>query len=88
MSMHTKTDIKETNSKPLGLVNKNTQCPQAGEVSHAKEAPAVAVNKIETEGNDNCCNEEEEELRRRVEEFIEKVNEQWKAEYLNTSTLS
>lgn len=90
LSMHTKTGIQETNSKPL--INRNTLSPQAGKVSYAQEAAAAAVNKIGTEGNDNCCNEEEEkekeeELRRRVEEFIEKVNEQWKAEYLSTSTL-
>ena len=94
VSHPTNTGKQGTNSKCL--VNKSTPTQQAGEVSHAHEEEAV--HKIETEGNDDsCCNEEEEEeeeeegkddeLRRRVEEFIEKVNKGWKAEYLNTSSL-
>ncbi|KAK7278362.1 hypothetical protein RJT34_23390 [Clitoria ternatea] len=40
----------------------------------------VAVEKVES-------SEEDDELRRRVEEFIDRVNEGWKAEYVSTSSL-
>ena len=85
--MPTNTGIEGAISK--SLVNKNTFSPQAREVSqHAKEE--VVVDKVGSEGNDNCdCNSEEDddELKRRVEEFIERVNEGWKAEHLSTSSL-
>ncbi|CAJ1952513.1 unnamed protein product [Sphenostylis stenocarpa] len=86
------------NSKPL--VEKDTPpMPPAVEVSHDHEAETV--EKIEIEGNKDCSNEEDEkveeekddnksendELRKRVEEFIEKVNKGWKEELLSTSTL-
>ncbi|KAK7344071.1 hypothetical protein VNO77_13314 [Canavalia gladiata] len=74
--MLTNTGMQETNSKCL--VNNNTLSPQAKE--------EVAVDKVETEGNGNCNREEDDELRRRVEEFIERVNKGWKAEYLSTSS--
>ncbi|KAG4997717.1 hypothetical protein JHK85_029156 [Glycine max] len=87
LSMPTNTGIEGAISK--SLVNKNTFSPQAREVSqHAKEE--VVVDKVGSEGNDNCdCNSEEDddELKRRVEEFIERVNEGWKAEHLSTSSL-
>ncbi|KAG4952591.1 hypothetical protein JHK85_046458 [Glycine max] len=72
------------------LVEKETaSLPQAVEVSHDQEAETV--ESIEIEGNDDCSNEEEDddddnnindedELKRRVEEFIEKVNKGWKEE--------
>ena len=88
LSMPTNIGIQEANSK--SLANKNTFSPQAIEVSqHAKEE--VVVDKVENEGSDNCnCNsteEDDDELKRRVEEFIERVNEGWKAEHLSTSSL-
>jgi len=76
------------------LVEKETaSLPQAVEVSHDQEAETV--ESIEIEGNDDCSNEEEDddddnnindedELKRRVEEFIEKVNKGWKEELLST----
>ncbi|TKY51961.1 hypothetical protein E2542_SST23481 [Spatholobus suberectus] len=57
---------------------------RAREVAHAKEE--VAVDNIENEGNGIYNSEEDDELKRRVEEFIERVNEGWKSEYLSTSS--
>ncbi|KAK7391787.1 hypothetical protein VNO78_20208 [Psophocarpus tetragonolobus] len=81
LSVPTNTGIQGANSKCL--VNKNTLSPQA----YAKEE--VVVDKVETEGdhNYNCNREEDDELKRRVEEFIERVNEGWKAESVSTSSL-
>ncbi|CAL0328654.1 unnamed protein product [Lupinus luteus] len=79
------------------LVEKDTgSSPQEAQVD--EEAKALALNKIEVKGNDDWSNEEEEseevedgneeeegdELKRRVEEFIEKVNRGWKQELLST----
>lgn len=86
LSMLTNTAIEGANSKCL--VNKSTSSPQAIEVAHVKEE--VVVDRVEIEGNDNCnCNstEEDDELRRRVEEFIERINEGWKAEHSSSSSL-
>nr|KYP74615.1 hypothetical protein KK1_007302 [Cajanus cajan] len=84
LSMPSNTGTHGANSK--FLVNKNTLSPQAREVSHAKED--MVVDRIETEGSDNCNSEEDDdELKRKVEEFIERVNEGWKAEYLCASSL-
>ncbi|CAJ1976400.1 unnamed protein product [Sphenostylis stenocarpa] len=82
LSMPTNTGIHGAKSKCL--VSKSTVSPQSTEVGHIKEE--VVVDRAETEGSYNCnCNstDEDDELRRRVEEFIERVNEGWKAEYLS-----
>ncbi|KAK7274973.1 hypothetical protein RIF29_16076 [Crotalaria pallida] len=78
LSMDT-THKQETNSKCL--VQKDIgSSPQVSQVQEAEEedteAKALAVNNIEIKDNDDCNKEEEEddELKRRVEEFIEKVN--------------
>ncbi|KAL2325198.1 hypothetical protein Fmac_024256 [Flemingia macrophylla] len=83
LSVPSNTGAQRPNSK--FWVNKNTISPQATEVSHVKENEVV--DRIKIEGSDNCNTEEEDdELKRRVEEFIERVNEGWKAEYLSTSS--
>ncbi|KAK7364251.1 hypothetical protein VNO80_12772 [Phaseolus coccineus] len=85
------------NSKPI--VEKNTTAkPQGVEVSHDDEAETV--ENIEIEGNEDEEKVEQEkdddrsekddsndELRKRVEEFIQKVNKGWKEELLSTSSL-
>ncbi|OIW07874.1 hypothetical protein TanjilG_19975 [Lupinus angustifolius] len=66
---------------------------EAKEAELDEEAKILAANNIEIKGNDDWNNEEEEsgeveeddELKRRVEEFIEKVNRGWKQELLSTS---
>lgn len=86
LSLITNKGIEAAKSKCL--VSKSTLTPQAREVAHVKEE--VVVDRVEMEGKDNCnCNstEEDDELRRRVEEFIERVNEGWKAEHFNSSSL-
>lgn len=84
LSIPSNTGVQAANSKCF--VNKNTSSPQAREVAHAKEEEGVD-NNIESEGNGNFNSEEDDELKRRVEEFIERVNEGWKAECLNASSL-
>jgi len=84
LSVLTNTGIEGANSKCL--VNKSTLSPQARE--HVKEE--VVVDRVQIEGDDDYnCNstEEDDELRRRVEEFIERVNEGWKAEHFSSSSL-
>ncbi|KAJ7970066.1 putative Translation initiation factor IF-2 [Quillaja saponaria] len=73
-----------TNAKHL--FDENKQFQSAAEVSNGQEAPAD--NNLETGDSDTCSydeEEEEDELRKRVEEFIDKVNRGWKAELLRTS---
>ena len=63
----------------------NKMLTNVDEVSYFHEAPVVDK---EESGNIHHNKDEEEddddELRRRVEEFIEKVNKEWKAESLRS----
>ena len=47
------------------------------------------INPAEAKYREKCreSREDDDELKRRVEEFIERVNEGWKAEHLSTSSL-
>ncbi|XP_019451504.1 PREDICTED: uncharacterized protein LOC109353625 isoform X3 [Lupinus angustifolius] len=71
---------------------KDTESSPEAEIAEVDTEPkAIAVNNIETKGNDDWNIEEEEEedddeLKRRVEEFIEKVNRGWKQESLRISS--
>ncbi|KAH7557492.1 hypothetical protein ACOSP7_027264 [Xanthoceras sorbifolium] len=56
------------------------------EASNVQEEPATDDNKEENSSSDDH-EEENDEFRRRVEEFIEKVNREWKAELMRTSRL-
>ncbi|KAK9985638.1 hypothetical protein SO802_030589 [Lithocarpus litseifolius] len=70
----------------------NKMLGNVDEVSYSHEAPVVDKeesgnihhNKDEEEDDDD----DDDELRRRVEEFIEKVNKEWKAESLRSSLLA
>ena len=73
-----------------------TAMPQAVEVEVSHDGEAETVESIEIEGNEDDEKVEQEksekddsndELRKRVEEFIQKVNKGWKEELLSTSSL-
>jgi len=83
------------NSKPL-VEKDTTAMPQAVEVEVSHDGEAETVESIEIEGNEDDEKVEQEksekddsndELRKRVEEFIQKVNKGWKEELLSTSSL-
>ncbi|ESW24400.1 hypothetical protein PHAVU_004G127400 [Phaseolus vulgaris] len=99
LSIHQKSEIhllEGANDQKQGaransksLVEKDTTAmAQAVEVSHDDEAETV--ENIEIEGNEDEEKVEQgkdDELRKRVEEFIQKVNKGWKEELLSTSSL-
>ncbi|XP_019450739.1 PREDICTED: uncharacterized protein LOC109353006 isoform X2 [Lupinus angustifolius] len=97
LSIHQQSEIPlHIVQKGTGSLPQEAQVSQVQEAKEAEldeEAKILAANNIEIKGNDDWNNEEEEsgeveeddELKRRVEEFIEKVNRGWKQELLSTS---
>ncbi|KAI8564656.1 hypothetical protein RHMOL_Rhmol03G0198000 [Rhododendron molle] len=70
----------ETSTCSAVLDKHNASSTGVGEARDAEKATADEEKENDDDGDDD-------ELRRRVEEFIDKINEGWKAEKLRTSLL-
>ena len=62
----------------------NKMLTNVDEVSYFHEAPVVDKEESGNIHHNKDEEEDDDELRRRVEEFIEKVNKEWKAESLRS----
>ena len=84
---------RESESLESTVINKRGRSSKGGEYEFSKAAMEVSINAQNGEAendkgdrtndkeNDIKEDKDEDELRKRVEEFIEKVNKGWKAEY-------
>lgn len=77
-------DESNANSRPVDEDEENDAEDDEELVVANEETNAICRPADDDEGNED---EEVDELRRRVEEFIEKINRGWKAEMLTTSLL-
>ncbi|PRQ59886.1 hypothetical protein RchiOBHm_Chr1g0375121 [Rosa chinensis] len=66
--------------------NASMQVSQPPKANHAVPDNIIVSKIIYGNGNDET-EAEDEELRTRVEEFIQKVNQAWKAEFLRTTCI-